>query len=590
MATTCLEKSKISYPRKYEDNIKYRARIIKECDTNMVLRQLILQKCAEDIIFFIEVFCFTKDPRRNPDVLPFLCYDFQISAILEVQGCIRTQEDVLEEKSRDMGATWKDIYIFFHFWRFERGSDFRVGSRKEEYVDKPKVIDTLFEKFRFILELLPSWMLPKGFIWREHSTFMKLYNPELGNAIVGESANENFGSGGRSKAILLDEFSKWDANAAVAAWTSTADVTKCRIVVSTPKGSGNKFGQLALGTSGEKIRKITLHWTLHPLKAEGAYYYDGDGTTKIPLPTTEQAFKAWKSGVLVRSPWYDIEAERRTKADLAQEVDIDFLQSGSPFFDIISLKKQRVWEYYKRRDPINGKIPYGYYITVHIVENNGKIEMREDERGWLRIYELPEDHKQYVQAGDTAEGLAKGDECFSAVKDNYTQNVVACFNGILDPEEFAYKTWLVHLLYGHCMTALENNNHGYTANRKFRELGGTIYHTKDEKGKNTEKLGWTTTLKSRPDSLNMLGSELKHLSFEVRDRIILGQLFSFIRNEKKHGKPEADGSLLDDGVITLAICGAVVKEYPYKPVATSNTRRKQLVHDSRNRRNGGIGF
>ena len=547
-----------------------------------------MQKCKEDIIFFIEVFCYTKDPRRDPSVLPFICYDFQIDAILEIRRCIVVQLDILLEKSRDMGASWIVLYVLFYLWLFESGSDFRVGSRKEEFVDKAKIIDTLFEKLRFSLGFLPSWMLPQGFIWREHSTFMKLYNPELGNAIVGESANENFGSGGRSRAIMLDEFSKWDPNPAVAAWTSTADVTKCRIVVSTPKGSGNKFGQLALGTSGEKISKITLHWTLHPFKAKGAYYLDGE--LKIPIESTAKSFELWKSGIKVRSPWYDAEDKRRTASDLAQEVDIDYLASGSPFFDIISLKKQKPWAHYTRQNPL-GAIPHGRHITAHIVENNGKIEMREDKEGWLRIFEMPDTkNRQYTQAGDTSEGLVRGDECFSVMKDSYTQNVVASFNGLIDPEEFAYKMWLVHLFYGNALSAPENNNHGYTTCKKFQELGGNLYMTKDDKGKPTQKRGWSTNLMTRPDALNILAGELKHGFFEIRDAIILGQCYTFIKNAKKHGHPEADGTLLDDGVITLAICGVVIKEHPFQAKTTTGSKRQQLAHDRVQRKNGGLGF
>ena len=112
---------------------------------------------------------------------------------------------------------------------------------------------------------------------------------------------------------------------AEAAWTATADVTGCRIPVSSAQGSGNKFAQLAKGTK-ETIKKITLHWTLHPNKAKDAYYIDGE--EKIPVDKLDSAFGIWKSGKEMRSPWYDDEASRRTPEDLAQEVDIDYLKSG----------------------------------------------------------------------------------------------------------------------------------------------------------------------------------------------------------------------------------------------------------------------
>src|SRR3990167_7357231 len=239
-----------------------------------------------------------------------------------------------------MGASWCVLYVLEHEFQFGKGSDFRVGSRKEEFVDRLGVMDTLLEKVRFNLARQPYWLLPPGFRekFEERTAYMRLTNPVQQNNIIGESTNIHFGSGGRSRAVVLDEFSKVDSGVDDAAWTATADVTPCRLVLSTPYGAANKFARLAMGTE-EKIKKCTLHWTLHPEKSKGAYYMAGG--QKIPIDTSKDfkaAFKVWEAhgrepGV-VRSPWYDEEAHRRTAQDLAQEVDISYHQSGSPFFNL----------------------------------------------------------------------------------------------------------------------------------------------------------------------------------------------------------------------------------------------------------------
>jgi len=589
-----LQSRKRPYPRNFAGNVRHRAYMQQISETDLEYRAYVIEACRRDVLAFMDLFCVTKDPRRVPDVLPWISYDFQLGAVRDIEAAIDTGEDLLIDKSRDMGASWMVLYVLLHKWLFESGSDIRIGSRKEEFVDKPKIIDTLFEKLRFTLEHLPYWLMPEGFDWKKHSTFMKLYNPKLGNTIVGESANPSFGSGGRSKAILLDEFAKWDDSIAIAAWTSTADVTKCRLAVSTPVGSGNKFAQLALGTGEETIKRISLHWTLHPHKAKDAYYLDGAGTW-IPVQSPEQAFKLWNQGVKVRSPWYDAEANRRSIADLAQEVDIDYLQSGSPFFDIPALKLQKVWKH--RKSKIQGEpIPWGYHIKTVILDVNGQITMREDDQnGWLRVYERPDKHCQYAIGADTAEGLAKGDECFLVVRDKYTRNVVAVFNGLIDPGEFGYRLWLVHRYYNNAVTAPENNNHGYTTCYEFDKYGGHLYFTRPETQGATQsiaaKRGWTTTAKTRPYMLNQLGTEIRTRFFEIRDDVLIKQCLTFVRNEKHSGKPEADGILKDDGVIALAISSAVILEQPYK--ATKATRRVQraTVEDVRNKhRNAGIGY
>ena len=566
------------YPREITANVDYRQNLVIECLKDIELASEVRLKCSNDILFWINVFCWTKDPRKDPDIIPFICYDaYQDDTILEIQKAIDEQYDLLGEKSRDMGLTWKVDYVLQHKFLFEDGSDFRIGSRKEEFVDRIGDIDTIFEKLRFNLEKQPKFLMPSGFDWRKHSGYMKLLNPHNSNAIIGEAANEDFGSGGRRKAVFLDEFSKWDKRVAEAAWTATADVTNCRIVVSTPKGSGNKFAILAKGTK-EKIRKLTLHWTLHPEKSKGAYFFDKDGKTKImiDLEDPRMAFNVWKRGTRVRSPWYDYECERRSETDVAQELDINYLQSGAPFFSINALSKQKAWKLCKRAIPMS-PIPAFHYIQAIIVETDNKFELREVDGGWLKVFELPKKGMQYVNSGDTAEGLAKGDECFGVVRDKFTRNVVATYHGCISPDDFALRMQKVGQYYNNAKTAPENNNHGYSVCSDLKKEDCNLYYTRriDNKGKVTiVKAGWSTTSASRPQMLDQTEEEIRKGTFEMRDGVLIAQCETFVKNEKT-GKPEADGEYLDDGVIALAIGGMVIQEFPYEAAREKKTGTPQ---------------
>ena len=203
---TCLQISITDWPREAQSNLEYRARLLEACEADTGLQREVLEACRLNILFWIDCFCFTKDPRRVPDILPFVAYDYQRDDIKDIEAHIDGKRDLLLEKTRDMGASWEILYVLTHKWRFENGSDFRVGSRKEEYVDKLNDIDTRLEKVRFNIKRLPPWMLPKKFNYDDHLGYMRILNPDNGNAIVGESANANFGSGGRRKEVLLDEF------------------------------------------------------------------------------------------------------------------------------------------------------------------------------------------------------------------------------------------------------------------------------------------------------------------------------------------------------------------------------------------------
>lgn len=586
----------VKYPRSLETNVKYRIELVQRCLKDAALAADVKALCKEDIIFWFDVFCWTKNPRRSPSILPFITYeDYQIMEILKIQHAIRHQYDYLIEKSRDMGVSYLVLYVFQHEWMFNpEGPDFRCGSRKEEYVDRPNDIDTLFEKLRFNLEKMPPFLVPKGFNWKAHSTYMKMINPETGAAIVGESANEDFGSGGRRRACLMDEFSKWENRIATAAWTATSDVTKCRIPVSTPKGAGNKFATLASGTQ-EKIKKTTIHWTLHPDKAKGAYYINKNGEKVMIKGGPKGAFKKWielgRPVGVVRSPWYDSEADRSTLSDLAQEKDIHYAASGFPFFNLESLAKQLAWEYLVRKR-VSDPIPYGRYIRVNLLKIDNRIEYRELPHGQVKVFEFPNKVNEYALGGDVSEGLAKGDESYLVVRNKWTRNVVATANGLYGTDELAVLAQILSEWYGMCITGVESNNHGHSVNQDLKNMACNLYYTKKrhpETGKiSIVRAGWTTTSTTRPFMLDQLEEEVRRCAAEFRDPDILAQMKTFVRDEKT-GKPQADGDLLDDGVIATAICGIMIQEHPYKPTHDKDRARKRQQHDQvKHRKNAGF--
>ena len=585
------------YPKTVKENLEFRHELLTACEKDARFAQEMKELCARDILFWIDCFCFTKDPRKAGAILPFICYEaYQRNFIKEVERSINTGEDILIEKSRDMGASWMVLYVYMHKWLFEKGSDFRVGSRKEEFVDRRGDIDTLFEKIRFNLSKQPGFLLPPYFSITEDMPLMRIINPENENAIIGESANEDFGSGGRRKSVLLDEFSKWESNIADAAWTATADVTRSRIVVSTPKGSANKFARLAKGTK-EKIKVLTLHWTLHPEKSAGSYYISGGIRIDIDLSKDNQAaFKLWKQGIRVRSPWYDAEDARREEADLAQEVDIDYHRSGSMFFSAKGLSSQKPWEFYTRHHP-TAPIPYGKYIRGMLLEVDNKIEFRETPDGYISLFELPKEGYQYAIGGDSAEGLTKGDEAYAVARCKITRNLVASFRGHITPEDFAKKLQLLAWYFNEADVAPENNNHGYTTARELESMSHCkLYYTRKEEMKDgvkmvTPKRGFTTDLRTRPELLNQMAHEIDKAACELRDATLIGQCSTFIRNGDKGGRPEADGEFLDDGVIACGIAGYVIQEIPFKAaIKKINAAQREAVEKRVKMRNGGFGF
>ena len=293
----------ISISKTPKPNLLTRSQTIETAETNPQLKGAIWEVCKHDIIYWINAFCWVYEPREEQYTklgfdsphIPFITWKFQDEYILWLQKKIANGEDALTEKSRDMGASWMVLMVFLHGWLFGgSGNDYLIGSRKEEFVDKHGAMDALFPKIRYQLYRQPNWMRPKGFDKGRHDNYMRLINPENGNYIKGEANNRFFGTGGRYKAVFLDEYAKWQ-NTDEEAWQSLSDATPCKIPVSSAMGRNNQFYKLRNGEAGY-IEKTKIHWKKHPLK---------DKT------------------------WYNAEKKRRSPQDLASEIDIDYTASIS---------------------------------------------------------------------------------------------------------------------------------------------------------------------------------------------------------------------------------------------------------------------
>lgn len=255
----------------YLDSLRQRAQIIAEAENDPEKQAAAIELASRDPVFFIENFCWTFDPRKETQDFPFILYDYQKDYVKWVVDRIDAAEDGLTEKSRDMGATYTVLCVLLWYWRFRPNSRFLVGSRKEDLVDgKTESQDDapLFKKLDYTLDRFPSWLLPDRFIKSQHRTFLNLTNPANGSQITGESANKDFGRGGRYKTILLDEFAFWDWDQE--AWTAISQSTPCRLPISTPSSYG-KFKRLRFGTDGEQIKIKSLPYFLHPLKTKEWY-------------------------------------------------------------------------------------------------------------------------------------------------------------------------------------------------------------------------------------------------------------------------------------------------------------------------------
>lgn len=291
-----------------------------------------LARCAngaEGGLRFFKYWAWGFDPRPLVplSIVPLVPFPNQEGLINWLEDTVfGTQSSGLLEKSRDEGATLVCIDWCVLKWLTVSGFVALVGSRKKEMVDDKKALDTLFQKVRLQVRLLPKMMLPEGYDHRIHSSDMLLENPELTSQIIGEAPTENFGAGRRATIALADEFALWPWDG-FPQYTSCIETSRSFIALSTPRGKYNKYAKLRFPEEGE-CNLYVLDWHQHPWKSQA--WYDS-------LP-------------------FGYICPKMSKEIIAQEVDHDY-EASQP---------GRVWPHYHEPHVVISYSEFREYFSKHL--------------------------------------------------------------------------------------------------------------------------------------------------------------------------------------------------------------------------------
>lgn len=267
---------------------------------------------------FIDHWCDTYDPRNagtdKPVMMPMRFFKRQREFIAFLEACRKGEGHGLVEKCRDMGATFCSCGYSVWMWRFLPGSATGWGSRKEELVDRLGDPKSVFEKIRTIVTRLPREFLPSGYMPREHSSYMRLINPETGATITGEAGN-NIGRGGRTSMYFKDESAHYEQPELIEA--ALADNTRVQIDISSVNGLGNVFHRRRESGSewfpGAAVSQVhsnvfVMDWRDHPEKTQ--HWYDlryakaeADGLLHVLAQEVDRNYAASVTGSVIPLEW-----------------------------------------------------------------------------------------------------------------------------------------------------------------------------------------------------------------------------------------------------------------------------------------------
>lgn len=469
--------------------------------------------CARDILFFVNTFVFTYDPRKidNP-VLPFITYPYQDEVILRAVESRQKGYDMLIDKSRDMGGTWCLLSADAWLYQFRYFQSFLHVSRKEELVDKKDDPDSMFYKLDMLHEYQPEWLRPN-----QKRVNLHYNDHETHSTIDGCATTQDVSRGGRRSGHFLDEFAAVPDGYDILA--ATRDATRSRWFLSTYKGAGNAFYELSRKPD-EDLVKIHLHWIHHPEKAEGLYL-DPHGNP--------------------RSPWYDNECKRALHPlEIKQEVDMDPLGSGGQFFDqriIDELKQETV-----RNPYMVGRLEYS--------ETDAEPErFVESEHGDLFLWFYPQANGEpdrtlnYVIGIDVSQGTRATNSTACVYNRDTGEKVAEMVSAMMPPEKWARAVVALARWFGGAYMIWESNGPGLSFGAEVVSLGySNIYYRRNEEriGKKiTDTPGWNSNPKTKPVLLGSYRTALE-------TRAIINRSLHAL-NEAQYYQYMSDGSIAHAG-------------------------------------------
>lgn len=462
---------------------------------------------AEDLVAFVSGFCWTFDPRKRPNRVPFVLYPFQREGLQVVDRAVGSH-DLVVAKTRDMGASWVVLAAFLWRWLHREGENFLCASRVASYVDEAGNPKCLFWKLDYLLEGLPSWMQPgRGKGWDRAA--MRLVNLENGSVVNGESTTSNLGRGDRRTAVLIDEFAAYELQDGYDVLSSTRDVTRSRIFVSTLGVAPGAFEALA---QNRDFARFDMPWWRHPEKAEGMY-------------------KA--AGGKLRSPWYDAEVRRcATPQEVARELDIDFSAAQGGFFNPLDLNRAMAM----CRSPLRvGELDF---------DKEGRpLGWRDDPKGRFRLWMMPDARgswpadRQYIAGGDVASGTGQSNSCLQVVDASCGEQVMEFADPLLRPDQFAVLAvavarWFSGRDGGGALLVHENAGPGLTFTSVAYELGYRRFWLKrqqDSIGRPmTEQIGMHSNKQEKMRTMGLLRTLVAESRLAVRSREAVEEMRQFV--------------------------------------------------------------
>lgn len=199
-------------------------------------------------------------------------------------------------------------------------------------------------------------------------------------------------------------------------------------------------------------------------------------------------------------------------------------------------------------------------------------------RGELFTFRPHVPGENFVIGADVAMGVRNGDYSVAQVLDSKKRQV-AVWRGHVHPDYFAQVLYKLGEYYNFAHICVENNSHGIlTCTRLGKDMAYPNFYTTVQHDsvtdRETVKLGFTTTSKTKPLIIDQLRAAMREEEIELNDKVTLREMLSYIVTES--GAMQAESGCFDDCVMSLALAN-YVHEGAWDPIESSDSYYIEMV-------------
>lgn len=525
-------------------------------------------KCKDDFLFFCENVLFIQDKYSNR--IPLKLNSAQralyskICSIKEKGKPIR----IIILKARQMGITTFLQAFMYHDISTKENRNILVAAQDASSVEE------IFNKQHLFYKCSPKIMQPM----RKFSNKKQIYfgNPKdspflgLESRVTVETADK--AEMGRSKTLQgahLSEFAFWeglgfDPSKRLNALHNAIpmDYEDSYIFIETT-AQGEGFFKDLWDNEDTNYEKVFLSWI-----ADDGYSMPCSEDDIVPLSNTKDSIygdeydaaykieaqvRYWKSElsedeivdeILARLNWrrFCIKHQCQNSWQLFDQEyptspEDAFIASGSSIFNVETLN----FMLKNSKDPIYFKFDIQAFAElwkedISLLDDNKKQDsianlfIESEMKKPVVLFEYPKKQSTYVVGADAAEGVQGGDFSSFVVYDLDGMEEVASYNGLIDPNNFAYLLSAIGYLYNKALIGCEDNDKGggVTNNTLAKTiLYSNLYIRKKlmtRKDNRENYYGWKTTPITKPKLVADMYTYLENEEIRLNNKDLLNQL------------------------------------------------------------------